>query len=260
MRILLLLISILPVIIFGGYIYLKDKNKEPIKLLTKFFLLGIVSGVIVILFCFLVEKLFPNINNYIEKENINYIKLFIHTFIYIGFIEEFFKWIFTYKLGYNNKEFDELYDMIVYAVFTALGFALLENIFYVFMDGGVIIGVSRGLLAVPAHMCFAIFMGYYLSMAKYSGFNNNYKLERVNKVKSILVPTLLHGIYDYCCFAGSYFVIIFFVFIIILYILSYWKIKYTLSIISKVKYDKNYCSNCGSKVVGDYCVNCGVKH
>ena len=259
MTILLIIISILPVIIFGDYIYSSDKNKEPIKLVAKFFLLGILSGIIVILFSFLMELFVPSINIDIDSNNINYLTLFFRTFIYIGFVEELSKWIFTYKLGYNNKEFDEMYDMIVYAVFTALGFALLENLFYVFLDGGIAIGISRGLLSVPGHMCFGIFMGYYLSMAKYASFNGNYKLESINKIKSILIPTILHGVYDYCCFAGSYFVFIFFIFIIFLYILSYRKMKYTLSIVNKVRYSNNYCSNCGTKIVGKYCINCGLE-
>ena len=257
---LLFLISILPIVILGRYIYISDKNKEPIKLLIKFFLLGILSGIIVIAFNIILEILFPDINIIVDTNNINYLTLFIHTFIYIGFVEELSKWIFTYKLGYNNKEFDEMYDMIVYSVFTSLGFALLENLFYVFIDGGVAVGVYRGLLSVPGHMCFGIFMGYYLSMAKYYFLTNNYKQESINKIKSILIPTILHGVYDYCCFAGSYFVLIFFIFIIILYMLSYKKMKYLLNMVSKVKYNSNYCTRCGTKVVGNYCVNCGFKH
>ncbi|MBE6158022.1 MAG: PrsW family intramembrane metalloprotease [Firmicutes bacterium] len=259
MAVLLLFISILPVFILGYYIYNSDKNKEPLKLIAKFFLFGIISGVFVIIFSLLLELFIPSINVDIDAGNIDYLTLFVHTFIIIAFVEELSKWFFTYRIGYNNKEFDELYDMIVYSVFTSLGFALLENIFYVFIDGGIAVGISRGLLSIPGHTCFGIFMGYYLSMAKYRALHNEYRLEKLNKVKSIVIPTVLHGVYDYCCFAGSYFVIIFFVFIIFLYFMAYKKMRYTLSIVSKVKYNNNYCSSCGTKIVGEYCIGCGAK-
>ena len=44
---ILLIIAILPIFLIGSYVYKKDKNKEPTRLLIKLFLGGIAS-------CFLV--------------------------------------------------------------------------------------------------------------------------------------------------------------------------------------------------------------
>ena len=33
----------------------------------------------------------------------------------------------SYYIGYKSKEFDEFYDIVVYAVFVALGFAAFEK-------------------------------------------------------------------------------------------------------------------------------------
>lgn len=224
MRILLLLIAILPIVLIGSYIYRKDKHREPKLLLLNFFLLGIISSLLLIIF----YKVIPlNIN----IKNLNSIELFIYVFIFIAFLEELFKWLFLYRLGYNNKEFDELYDIIVYSVFVALGFSIVENLIYILFEGKISVGLYRGLIAVPGHTCFAIFMGYYLSLAKYYSKKKKYKEESINKFKSIFIPVLLHCIYDYCCMGEAYiFIVIFFIFIINIFILSYTKLKTILNI------------------------------
>ncbi|MBQ2640229.1 MAG: PrsW family intramembrane metalloprotease [Bacilli bacterium] len=229
MRIVLLFIAILPIILIGSYIYRKDKHREPKLLLLKFFLLGILSSVLLIIF----YRIIP-LN--IEISKLNTMELFIYVFIFVAFLEELFKWSFLYKLGYNNKEFDEFYDIIVYSVFIALGFSVVENIIYIISEGQISVGIYRGLIAIPGHTCFAIFMGYYLSMAKYYSKSKKYKLESVNKLKSIFIPVILHGIYDYCCMRTSHiFIIIFFIFIINMFMFSYIKLKDTIKIDSKFK-------------------------
>ena len=57
---------------------------------------------------------------------------FIYVFLFVALIEEGSKFLMTYILGYNNKEFDEVYDMIVDASFVSLGFAFYENLIYIF--------------------------------------------------------------------------------------------------------------------------------
>ena len=258
MNIILLLIAIIPVIILASYVYKKDKHKEPTSLLTKFFLCGVFAAIIVVILNLVINIFIPILE--IDTDYMNYLELLFYVFIFIAFLEELLKWIFTYKLGYKNQEFDEMYDMVVYSVFTSLGFATVENIIYIFLDGSIGIGIYRGLIAIPGHTCFAIFMGYYLSMAKLYSINNNYKQERLNKIKSIIIPIILHCIYDYCCFAGTYlFLIIFFVFIINLYLYAHNKLKYISSMLKNVKYKNYYCPNCGNKVEDNYCKNCGFK-
>lgn len=255
---ILLIVAILPVILLLSFIYKKDRNKEPTKLLIKFFFLGVVSTILAVVITVILEAFIPFLS--MNTENMNHFELFIYVFIFIAFIEEFCKWFMTYKVGYNNQEFDEMYDMIVYSTFVALGFAAFENILYVFSENSIIVGISRGLLAVPGHMCDGIFMGYYLSKAKFYNLSNDKKSENINKIKSILIPTLLHGIYDFCCFAQeSIFLIIFFVFIINLYIYASKKLKEMSKVIKKLKYKNNFCPNCGNKIDGDYCRICGLK-
>lgn len=80
-------------------------------------------------------------------------------------LEEAFKLLTLWVVLRKNPYFDEHFDSIVYAVCVGLGFAAVENIFYVFSEEErVTVAVSRALLAVPGHYAFAILMGYYYSI------------------------------------------------------------------------------------------------
>ena len=222
-------LSILPIILFGSYVYFKDKNKEPKKLLLKLFIGGILAAILTLVIDILLSILFPRFFN--SDSFTSSFELIIYAFLVIGLIEEISKWILLYLFSYNNKEFDQLYDMIVYSVFIALGFALVENILYVY-DGGIDVAIGRFFLAIPGHVSIAIFMGYYLSLAKLSTLNNINNLKNRYLILSIIVPIILHGIYDYCILASNFFLlIIFFVFILILF----YKANQKLIFMSKLK-------------------------
>ena len=64
-------------------------------------------------------------------------------------------------------------------------------------------------------------MGYYLGIAKMCYTKNNNKEGSIYTIYSLLVPTALHGIYDYCLMGGNDgFYILFIGFIITLYIFA----------------------------------------
>jgi RsiW-degrading membrane proteinase PrsW (M82 family) len=190
----------------------------------------------------------------------NFIQLFIYVFIVIALVEEICKWFFLYKISYNHNEFDSLYDMIVYASFVALGFACFENILYV-SSSGIVTGLVRAVSAVPGHVCDGILMGSYLSLAKVNDLNGNMNLSRKYKILSILIPMITHGIYDYCLFTNNFiFIILFYIFVVIIYIITFKKIKRFSSINRKMKYRYNYCGICGTIVNSNYCPGCGRKN
>lgn len=283
-----LIIALLPIIAIAIYIYGKDKNKEPKQLLFKLFLAGLVSTTITLVLTILLGIIIPIIN--VEKATeLTGISLFIHTFIGVGLIEELSKWLMTYIISFNNKEFDELYDIIIYSVFVSLGFAGLENLLYV-SEGGLVTAIFRALLSVPGHACLGIFMGYYLGLAKISELKKDNFAKIKNILLSLIIPTILHGIYDYCLLSRSIIsIIIFFLFIFILYIQSYKKINKSAKEAQSLKninisqdtsknkntshlhnqqitqtaqstqYSNNYCPNCGIQVNSNFCPNCGTK-
>ena len=73
-----------------------------------------------------------------------------------------------------------------------MGFALIENLMYVY-EGGLSVALLRAVLAVPGHGFFGVAMGYYFSLAKFhTGPKKN-----VFMAKCLLVPAILHGLYDF---------------------------------------------------------------
>ena len=221
---LLLLLAVMPVIIICTYIYSKDKNKEPWPLLIKLFLLGIASCFLVLFLSDIVFKIFP----FMDKDTsfMSFFEVMAYSFIGVALIEEFCKFLMTFAGAYFHKAYDEVYDGIVYAVYVSLGFACLENILYVFLNQSIAVGISRGLLSVPGHACDAVFMGYYLSLAKVYASQGKKDLETKNIILSVVVPTILHGIYDFCLFVDiEMILLVFFAFVIALYVFSIKKIK-----------------------------------
>lgn len=196
MEFVLVIAAIIPVVILCFYIYIKDNHKESLGLLAKLFFRGMLTVIPIVATEMLAQLFFST-----EKAGSNYVLLFINVFISVGIIEEFFKWSVTRKVGYNDREFDEIYDIIVYSVFVSLGFAVVENILYV-LQNGMGNAIMRALTSIPGHTCFAISMGAYLAKAKIASLNNNKRLYKKNVFLSLLVPTLLHTTYDFFAFAG----------------------------------------------------------
>jgi len=252
-----LYISILPVFLVAYYIYNKDKDKEPIKLLIKLLLGGVCSCFVVIVISGIFDMIFP-IFNITDTTTLNISQRFLYAFLGVAIIEETCKFFFLHLFSYNHKEFDTLFDMIVYSVFVSLGFAAFENIFYV-LEGGILTGLLRAVTAIPLHSCAGVFMGIFLGKAKLLKINNTSGSLK-NKILAILVPTLMHGIYDFFAFTGTIFSLLVLIFIVVVFIivtLTYINKKYKNDII--IKFKNNFCSNCGEKVIGPYCSNCGNK-
>lgn len=184
----LIIIAIFPGIALALGAYLTDRyDREPVPLLIKIFLFGSLSVVPAGIF----EKILMSLNPFSGT-----LAIIFTAFIVAGLTEEFIKRRVVMKFAFNNSAFDEKLDGIIYAVFASLGFATAENILYVVFRFGAnpYVGISRGILSVPAHMLFAITMGYYLSLAKFCTDN---RLCRFYYRKSLTVPLILHGIFDF---------------------------------------------------------------
>lgn len=208
-----IVLAIIPSIIIGILIYKADKvEKEPKKEIIKSFLLGCISIAFTLIISYILK---------INEIKLNYnsvIQVLVYSFIDIALIEEFSKWILTTLFLRKNKNYNYIFDSIVYTVFIALGFATVENILYS-LDNEIIVILLRAITTVPAHVFFAISMAYYLSKYKE---NPNIK----NLVLSLVVPTLLHGFYDFCLLSeNTILYLTYLLFVISLYIFSIKRIK-----------------------------------
>ena len=190
---------------------LKDKyDKEPIRVLSKFFILGILVSTLAIY----AEEILIKTNIFTGKINIFYM-----SFIVAGVVEEGLKELVLIPNLLKEKSFNERLDGIIYSVFLSLGFATIENIIYILFEdqtSAFEVGVIRSIISVPAHMMFAVIMGYYIS--KYR-FTSSKAKKRKYLTLSIVLPILLHGVFDFILMIQYRWSIIVF----IVYIVYLWK-------------------------------------
>lgn len=251
----LIWLAVLPSLIIGILIYKADRmEKEPKKELLKAFLFGVLSVVLTLIISSVFSITDANINSD------DFFNVFIYSFFGIALIEEFSKWICSWMFLRKNKNFDYLFDGIVYVTFVSLGFATVENILYT-VSGGIFTGIIRAITTVPAHAFFGIASGYYLSLAKKNRITNNNLLKNRYLFLSVFIPFILHGFYDFCLLTENEILfLVYILFVIILYSVSISRVKKMMKMEERfVNNKKLYCSNCGMRVDTPYCSNCGKK-
>ncbi|MHB1395085.1 MAG: PrsW family glutamic-type intramembrane protease [Clostridia bacterium] len=204
---LLLAAAVAPSAALLYYFYTRDKyEKEPRRLLLKAFLLG--GGLVIpVLFIEIVLNKF-------DMADFNLLTAGYTAFIVAGLVEESSKFMLFFLYIWKDREFNEMYDGIVYAVFISLGFATAENLAYV-LSSGFNTALIRSLTAVPAHALFAVAMGYYLGIAKFA--KPQYRQKYI--WLGFVTPVILHGIYDFILFSQKFYMLLFF----LPYMLYLWK-------------------------------------
>lgn len=214
----LLAISFAPILIILFYIYFRDKyEKEPIGILLKTFIAGTLITIPIIY----IEISLGNFwSNNFEFKTPKILSAGYNAFVVAALTEELFKFTAFFILVWRNKNFNENFDGIVYALFISLGFATVENVLYVFQNG-MGTGLLRAFTAVPAHALFGIAMGYYLGLAKNIDFDKT-----KNVILGFFIPFILHGIYDFILMSEINFLLLFFIpFIIFMFIFGMRKMK-----------------------------------
>ena len=116
----------------------------------------------------------------------------------VGLAEEACKY-FTFKwIIFHDREFDNTYDGVIYGAASALGFATLENLMYVFLSNNAPLStaIMRAILSVPMHAVTGIVMGYYFGICKYRKYNN-VNAETAPQRGAFIFSVILHGVYDW---------------------------------------------------------------
>ncbi len=191
----LLLVTILPSILIVLFFVKSDRFKEPTKEIIKVFFLGIL---ITIPAYFL--------NTYLSEiwYATNASEGLISSFLTAAPVEEGLKLSVLYFFVYKMKDFNEPIDGIVYGVTASLGFATLENIYYVYLladyfeTTSMTLALLRSFSAIPAHAVFGIFMGYFFM--KYAFIKKG-----DNLIFAFVIPFVLHGCYN--LFTSSNFIV-----------------------------------------------------
>lgn len=177
----LMVASVGPALFWLRYFLRKDRLRpEPRWLLIKLF----VWWLVLVVPAAVIELAIPSTE-------------FIMLVVVAPIVEELLKIFTTWKLTQWDKAFDEPIDGIMYACAVALGFAALENIFYLWeaANAGNVTTVFfiRALLTVPGHALFTSMAWYalwlYTCVPKY-------------KNKKILIvwiglAILMHGLFNF---------------------------------------------------------------
>ena len=235
--ILVIGIALLPSILLGLYIWAKDPQKEPTSWLVRGFLLGGALCIPVALLEIEIEAFL--FGSYYSPSN--YFEMLANAFTVAAIPEEGVKLLALWLLLRWNPYFDEHIDGIVYAVSIGIGFAAVENIIYLHGDENwITTAIIRSLLAVPGHYAYAVLMGYYYSLYYFVDHSKK------NAACILLVPVLLHGIYDSLAMTGQvnpyvglvcFFVLVFFC------IRIHWMAKKRILSFIKKDREQNHAKN-----------------
>jgi len=217
--------GIAPAVAFMTFIYLRDRITEPLWLIARMF----IAGALIVL-----PIMFIQYGIHAELDNI---PIAAEAFLFSAFLEEFFKWFMFMFLIYQHDEFDNHYDGIVYASAISLGFASLENVFYL-LSNGVEFAWMRALYPVSSHALFGIIMGYYLGKAKMKPKNKHKYL-----TIAFVMPFLLHGIYNYILLGLNQFIIILSIFLAGVWVFAIYRLKHARMYDIRFLPDKMYKNN-----------------
>ena len=170
---ILTIAAVVPGLAYAAYLYIRDrKEKEPLWLLA----LMLFGGLLATIASFFLETWADNI-----------------------LVEEGTKFLFLNIFSWKSIHFNCLYDGLIYSVFVSLGFAISENILYVY-SYGLQTAFLRAFTAIPAHVCFGVVMGAYYSKARMLANQGRESSARQNKILGLLLAVFLHGLYDYFLF------------------------------------------------------------
>ncbi|MCD6321902.1 MAG: PrsW family intramembrane metalloprotease [Clostridiales bacterium] len=209
-------LAIIPVVVLVIFLLAVDRHeREPIRLLGKVFLFGMISSIPILV----VEMILVNFNIFA-----GILGIVFQAFIVAGLTEEFMKRMVVMKTAYRHPAFNEKMDGIIYCAFAALGFATVENVMYLFsyFQDSPSVALYRAIFSVPGHMLFAVTMGYYLALSKYA---ESPGLSKKFYSRSLIYPVLLHGTFNTILSLNIPIFLVFIPFIIFLWIYNMKKLN-----------------------------------
>ena len=178
-------IVIASVIIYscGIYLLLRPASVLRIFTLSVFVLFGILSAVISLGLEYAWNRL---LGDFILS---HHSLVFVESFIGVSLIEETSKWLWLVVVFSRWPNINFYSDGILAACGIAAGFNLIEGNLYAIMETDPVDMVIRSFTAVPVHFLFAIVMGFLYARHRIDG--------RGYFWFSILIPVVLHGLYDF---------------------------------------------------------------
>ncbi len=183
----------------------------------------------------------------------------------VGPVEESLKLLVVYLYAYRRKEFDEPLDGVIFSAAAALGFAAVENVFYLARNDPAL-ALLRGPLSNPGHALFSALWGLSLSRAKAAP---NLPRERAPIVaRGFILASLLHSLFNLLLLAAARLNAAFFALLIAVMVALFFVVR------SRIKFHsdtsphredtlylplRRYCQECGHRgTAGSQCIKCGA--
>ena len=216
----LMALAIIPGLLIIVYVYGKDKvEKEPIGLIIRLIIFGAISCEV----AGLAEGALAAVLPEYPAGTIQY--ALQTSFCLAALCEEIVKYLAMRLASWKHPAFNYRFDGIVYGVSAAVGFAVLENIGYI-AAYGLGTAITRAFLAMPLHAFCGAFMGMFYSYSKKAAILGKGSAKTMYTILSLIVPMIIHGIYDTCAFMGTdIFTVILLAFVVLLYISALRMIK-----------------------------------
>ena len=207
----LLLIALIPPLFFLIYIYRQDDiESEPRGMIAGLIGLGALSAIPAVL----LELGGSYILYLLGLPEESLIYLLLENFLVVGVSEEICKYTAGRLTTWKSPEFNYRFDGIVYMVSSAIGFAALENVLYVF-SSGFRTGIFRAILSIPLHTICGMFLGYYYGEGKYLLMHGDKTGSRNAFWKGLFIAVMIHGAYDFLASLESITALVLFVVLVI---------------------------------------------
>jgi len=177
----------------------KHKDKAYLNFVAKFVLFGMLGVPVVAILEYLIMWLFGLIESNLQGMPFVFnliLESFFQSFFVASLTEEGFKFLLAYTIKIQPGR-EVPYSIVIYSLAGALGLATFENMMYILsvgIGGSIFLTgfttVFRALLSVPLHSCTGILIGTSVARRKM-------RFEKINFFWMLLMPILLHGIYDF---------------------------------------------------------------
>jgi RsiW-degrading membrane proteinase PrsW (M82 family) len=188
---LLILPVVVPIVFWAAYHYHKDRHlPEPAGHLVLSFVLGLVAAAISKGMYLSLEPFGLRLDA-VALAGENSLALLAYAVFAIGPIEELAKMLPFLVVVLRFKAFDEPLDGIVYASFIALGYAAVENYYYLeFLTA--FESAARGFAGPVIHILFASIWAHWITSAYLAG-----RPWWGPALLGFALAAILHGLYDF---------------------------------------------------------------
>ena len=184
-----------PIIAVGIYWYFRRKCDPSFRnLLIKSYIGGAIMVILLI-----GVQLLSNMLGLTELRSLK--RTLFYSFVITGFTSEFSKFLVLRYMILPKKAITRPIHVITFSIMVALGFVTVRLIcFFIdpFFTQKLYPFTLYALIAVPASIMFAVILGFFIGMSKFT------KTRVIYSLTGLLVASFFHGLYNFCLFTNDF--------------------------------------------------------